>query len=85
MTEITYTINDPKGIHALPAGELVKLAKGFACSVRAQGNGQSIDCKHPFGLMSLGVKKGQEITITCDGSDEALAIAALKDYLSDNL
>ena len=29
MKEFTYTITDPEGIHARPAGELVKAAKAF--------------------------------------------------------
>lgn len=30
MKEFTYTITDPVGIHARPAGQLVKAAKEFA-------------------------------------------------------
>ena len=85
MKEFQYTITDPEGIHALPAGDMVKLAKGFACSVIATGNGQATDCKKLFGLMSLGVKRGQTLTITCDGPDETTAITAFERYLSDNL
>ena len=85
MEEIHYVITDPEGVHALPAGGLVKLAKSFECSILASGNGQSTDCKKIFGLMSLGIKSGQTLTIVCDGSDEALAITALRNYLTDNL
>lgn len=30
MKQFTYTITDPLGIHARPAGQLAKLAKSFA-------------------------------------------------------
>ena len=58
MKVFCYTVSDPEGIHALPAGGLVKLAAGFQCSVTAEGNGKVVDAKHVFGLMSLGVKQG---------------------------
>ena len=31
MKEFKYVITDPEGIHARPAGELVKAAKEFNC------------------------------------------------------
>ena len=33
MKEFKYTITDPEGIHARPAGELVKVCKEFACKI----------------------------------------------------
>ena len=33
MVEFQYTVKDPNGIHARPAGELVKYAKKFASSI----------------------------------------------------
>ena len=85
MRVFTYTVKDPEGIHALPAGGLIKLAGMFNCSIKAQGNGSSVDLKHLFGVMSLGIKCGEVITITCDGEDEIRAEAALLRYLQDNL
>ena len=85
MEEIHYVITDPEGVHALPAGGLVKLAQSFECSITASGNGQSTDCKKILGPMSLGIKRGQTLSIVCDGSDEAAAITAIRDYLKDNL
>jgi len=33
MKEFKYVIKDAEGIHARPAGELVKAAKEFTCSI----------------------------------------------------
>ena len=85
MKVFDYTVKDPEGIHALPAGGLIKLAGTFNCSITAQGNGSSVDLKHLFGVMSLGIKCGETITISCDGEDEERAEAALLRYLQDNL
>ena len=85
MKVFDYTVKDPEGIHALPAGGLIKLAGTFNCSITAQGNGSSVDLKHLFGVMSLGIKCGETITITCDGANEEEAAAGLKAFLEEHL
>ena len=85
MKTFSYTVNDPEGIHALPAGGMVALAKSFSSDIIAEGNGQTTDCKLIFGVMSLGIKKGQDITITCEGEDEDKASEALQRYINDNM
>ena len=39
MKEFKYVITDPEGIHARPAGELVKAAKEFNCAVTLTKDG----------------------------------------------
>ena len=85
MKIIHDTVTDPEGVHALPAGGLIKLANAFHCSITAEGNGQKTDAKHLFGLMSLGIKHGQTLTLSCEGTDEIDAANALERYLKDNL
>ena len=50
MKEFKYVITDNEGIHARPAGELVKLAKSFESSVMIEKEGKKADCKKIFGL-----------------------------------
>lgn len=45
MKEFKYTITDPEGIHARPAGELVKAAKQFTSTIKLAKDGKSGDCK----------------------------------------
>ena len=33
MITITHKINDPRGVHARPAGQLVKVLSAFSCKV----------------------------------------------------
>ena len=63
MKEFKYTITDPEGIHARPAGELVKVCKEFACKITLTKDGKTADCKKIFGLMGLAVKKEQEVVV----------------------
>lgn len=85
MKEFTYVITDKEGIHARPAGELVKLAKSYASSVAVIKEGKKADAKKVFGLMGLGVKQGMEITVQVEGEDEDTAATALETFLKDNL
>ena len=42
MKEFTYVITDPEGIHARPAGELVKAAKAFECGIKLTKDGKTV-------------------------------------------
>ena len=77
MKEFTYVITDKEGIHARPAGELVKLAKEYTSTVSVIKEGKKADAKKVFGLMGLGVKNGMEITVQIEGEDEDTAAAAV--------
>ncbi|MDE7277161.1 MAG: HPr family phosphocarrier protein [Lachnospiraceae bacterium] len=85
MKEFTYVITDAEGIHARPAGELVKKAKEYASSVTVIKEEKKADAKKLFGLMGLGVKQGMEITVQVEGEDEEAAAAALEAFLKENL
>lgn len=85
MKSITYTITDELGIHARPAGLLVKLAGGFQSKIIIAKDGKEADAKRIMSLMSLGAAKGAEITVTVDGPDEDEAAKAVEDFLKANL
>ena len=85
MKELKYVITDPEGIHARPAGELVKAVKDFQSAITISKDGKSADAKRIIGIMGLAVKKGQEISVTAEGEDEASAIAAIDTFLKENL
>ena len=86
MKEFTYTITDALGIHARPAGLLAKKAKSYAdTTVTISANGKTVNCGQLMKLMALGVKQGTEVTITCEGANEAEAAAGLQAFLEENL
>ena len=58
MREFSYVITDAQGIHARPAGQLVKLAAAYPCKVTIAKDGRSVDAKRIMGVMSLGAKQG---------------------------
>lgn len=85
MKEFVYTITDAEGIHARPAGILVKEAAGCACKVTIAKGDREVDAKRILGLMGLGVKCGEEIVLRCDGEGEEEAIEKLGAFLKENL
>ena len=85
MKTFNYVIKDELGIHARPAGLLVKEAAKFQSAVKIGKDGKEADAKRIFGVMGLGVKCGQEVTVSADGADEAEAIAALEAFFNANL
>ena len=74
MKEFKYVVTDPEGIHARPAGMLVKAVKEFSCDIKAI-----------FGIMGLAVKQGEEVTLTFDGADEDAAYEAISNFMKENL
>ena len=85
MKAFDYTITDPEGIQARPAGMLVKEAGKFACKVTMTKDGKEVGAKKLFSVMGLGVKQGQTVTITVDGEDEEAAFSALETFFKENL
>ena len=85
MAKFTYVVQDNEGIHARPAGELVKAAAAYPCKVTISKDGKEVDAKRILGVMGLGVKCGQEIILKTVGDQEEEAIAALGKFLEEKL
>ena len=87
MKSFEYTITDPVGIHARPAGNLAKAAKAVAPStvtVIKEGGKKAVASKL-MALMGLGVKQGETVTVTVEGENEEAAFAEIKKFFEENL
>lgn len=85
MKEFTHVISDPLGLHARPAGMLVKAAAGFASTVTVTAPTGKADAKRLMAVMRLAAKQGMDLTITVEGPDEEAAAASLQEFLKQNL
>ncbi len=85
MKQFTYTIKDPDGIHARPAGKLIKEAAKFSSAVTLEVGGRSGDAKRIFAVMGLGAKAGNTVTVKAEGADEDAAAADLERFFAENL
>ena len=65
------------GIHARPATLLVQAASKFNSDINLEYKGKSVNLKSIMGVMSLGVGKGSDVTISAEGADEKEAMEAI--------
>ena len=83
MKEFTYTITDPNGIHARPAGLLVKQLQAYKSTVTIFKGDKNVDMKKLLALMGLGVKQGDLVTVRVEGDDEEACAAELEKFLKE--
>ncbi|WP_283584269.1 phosphocarrier protein HPr [Limosilactobacillus difficilis] len=81
MEKREYTIVAETGVHARPATILVQTASKFNSDVNLSYNGKSVNLKSIMGVMSLGVGKNADVTITAEGDDEQDAIKAIDETM----
>lgn len=85
MRQFTYTITDPVGIHARPAGLLVKQVKAYESTITIGKGEKEANALKLMALMGLCVKKDDTVTVKVEGPDEEKAAAELEAWMQDNL
>ncbi len=85
MKSFNYVIKDEVGIHARPAGLLVKEAKNYTSVITIVKGDKSAVAKRIFGVMGLCIKCGEEITVNVEGDDEDTACAGIKAFMESNM
>lgn len=86
MKKFEYTINDPVGIHARPAGLLAKKAKTLGSTVTiTTAEGKSATASKLMALMALGIKQGDTVSVSIEGGDEEANAAAMEQFFKENL
>lgn len=87
MKKFEYTITDPVGVHARPAGLLAKAAKGLDSTVtiaRADGS-KSAAVTKLMAVMGMGIKTGETVVVTVEGGNEEANAAAMEKFFKENL
>jgi len=85
MRSFEYVITDEVGLHARPAGLLVKETGKYAASAKIMAGEKEADAKKLFALMQLGIKFGDTVTVTLSGADEDAVCQQLEQFFKDNL
>ncbi|PXX54258.1 phosphocarrier protein [Hungatella effluvii] len=85
MKTFEYTIKDEVGIHARPAGLLVKEAKGYTSTIKVAKGEKDADATRLMAVMSLGVKCGDTVVVSIEGEDEEQAAEGIRKFFEDNL
>jgi len=85
MKTMNYTVSDKLGLHARPAGLLVKLAKEFESRIELVKGDNAVDATKLFAVMGMNVKCGETVTVNVNGSDEEIAFAKIEKFFAENL
>ncbi len=85
MKEFNYTIRDEIGIHARPAGLLIKKAKEFESEITMECKGKTAAATKLIAIMSLGAKKGDNVRVRIEGADEERAAKEILAFFEENL
>lgn len=83
MLEKTFKITRDTGVDAKMSSILVKKATEFKSNISLNFNEVYINLKSILGVMSLNVRKGELIKISCDGIDEEDAICNLSSLIRE--
>ncbi len=85
MKTFDYTVKDPVGIHARPAGLLIKEAKSYGDKITITKAGKSADATRLMAVMGLGIKQGETITVVVEGETEETTCENIKKFFEENL
>lgn len=85
MKTIEIIVKDPIGLHARPAGLLVKEARKYASTVTVHKGERAVEASRLMALMGLCIKTGEAVTVTVEGADEELAARELTAFFAENL
>lgn len=78
MQKFEVTVSDPVGLHARPAGVLVKEAQKLSSDIEVTLREKTVDLKKLLAVMSLGAKCGDTLTVSISGDDERSDAEKLK-------
>lgn len=85
MLSKTLTVVNPSGLHLRPAGVLSQTAMKFKCDVLIECGEKRIIAKSVLNVMAAGIKSGTQITLICDGEDEAAAMETISKAIESGL
>lgn len=71
MVSKTTKIINEMGFHMRPANEFVTAMNKYSSDIYLTVNGNRINGKSIMNIMATAIKCGSEITVECDGADEA--------------
>jgi len=83
MLDQEFTIVNKLGLHARASALFVKTASRFRSDIKIEREGIAVNGKSIMGIMMLAAAKGTRIKVTIEGEDEAQAMAALGELITN--
>ncbi len=86
MASTTVTIGSASGLHSRPAATFVRAAGASGAAVTLQrADGASANGASLLAIISLGVKYGDQVTLSVEGGADTEILAELSDLLASDL
>ncbi len=83
MVSKIAVMNNPTGLHARPAAQLISFVKQFDCTVFLQIGSKKANAASIINLLTLGAVQGSEIEVICTGADEADAAPKIVEFIEN--
>ena len=84
VLEATLSIMNPTGLHARPASLFVQAAAQYDADIQVANHGKSANATNIIGVLSLGARQGDAITIRAQGPQAEAALTALSELIRAN-
>lgn len=85
MTTRVVEVTNRIGLHASPASFFIQQACSFQSTIWVEKGDRKVNGKSLLGLLSMGIRQGEQITLIAEGSDEVAAVDGLVDLLHNKL
>src|SRR5579884_2403553 len=82
--EIALSISNPTGLHARPAALFVQTAGQYDAQIEVSAHGKQASATSINGVLSLGVRQGDIITLRARGPQAEAALAAISELVRAN-
>lgn len=85
MVSKKIKIKNPTGLHLHPAGVLCNVASEFDSHIEILFKDNVVNAKSVLSILGACIKLGDEVVITCEGSDEIAALEKLCEILDKDI
>ena len=84
MEQFEYTIKDPNGLHARPAGLLIRRMQTVEGEWTIEKGEKTANMKKLLAVMGLGVRSGDRITVRAEGNYRSQDVLEIKRFFEEN-
>lgn len=82
MVQKSMEVQLDNGLEARPVAVFVQVASQYESTIYVEVDDKKVNAKSIMGLMTLGLRAGESVTVHADGSDEEDAVDKIEAYLT---
>jgi len=85
MVRKKIIVDIPAGLHLRPISVLCNHSMDYISTITIKTGDKAVNAKSVLGVLSAGVKQGDEIELICDGPDESEALEMIQKIILGGL